>query len=418
MSVTGSQLPPVAGRGRPTAPLADFNANNILGMFAEPQRAVAVLLEPVEEIYRLVGWHSVDVPPLAGTGAYPAALARAVNRLESQFNISLWDKKTDRPRQHPASDAAFVDGVGQTVVAADLASPMRVWMAGLSGGGSLAAGSEALASALCYLVASYLFSPHRSADDLASELKAVQPDVILVVGGYEQINAHSRAQVLALGRQVTDAAVQLPVAHRPFFCFAGAGASANAALAYWQTRAGGADAALAANVLNPRSAHSDAALHRVLEQRHWQRSLASPAMRKIAGWMQHPFSLRSTQWAFAQAVRTWLRRKRLPTLHGLYTGADRWLHVWASDTPDHGNEDLRICCVRPDERPAFLEDWPPLRLVSGDWPSRWPRPSSYWWDPLGLVPAVAGVGQAAPEAAFQALAADILQEEGASFADA
>jgi len=89
--------------------------------------------------------------------------------------------------------------------------------------------------------------------------------------------------------------------------------------------------------------------------------------------------------------------------------------------------------VRPGERPDILADWPPVRLVSGRWPAQWPRPSppppilgpegpkalpAYWWDPLGLVPAVAGVGRNAPEAVLQVLTADLLMENGTEFAAA
>ena len=88
-------------------------------------------------------------------------------------------------------------------------------------------------------------------------------------------------------------------------------------------------------------------------------------------------------------------------------------------------------CVRPGERPEILAGWPPVRLVSGDWPTKWPRPTqpppimgsqrpvaapAFWWDPLGLVPVVAGIGQTTPEAVLEVLTADILLEDGTEFA--
>ena len=99
--------------------------------------------------------------------------------------------------------------------------------------------------------------------------------------------------------------------------------------------------------------------------------------------------------------------------------------------PDMESDGLRINCVRPGERPKVLEDWPPVRLVSGEWPGKWPKPSqpppvlgqerpkalpAFWWDPLGLVPAVAGVGQTTPEAVLHVLTADLLLEDGTEFA--
>ena len=328
-SIQSGQAP---GRRLQAASLADYAPKSILALGAEPRRATAVLIEPVEEIYRMVGWQSVELLADAGPGDSVAALVRAVNKLESQFSISLWDAKEDRPRLH-ASDPALVDGVGQAVAVADLLSPQRVWMAGLSGGASLRAGRDALAGALCSPVATYRHNPRRSAGDLARELETLRPDVVLIVGGYEEMARHSQQQVLAMSRLVIDAAVRLPPADRPLFCFAGNGQSADAALAYWHARTAGSAAALADNVLVAPAGRSDTALHNLLARRHWQRSLEMPAMRRIASWLHHAGELRSTQWAFVQAVRLWSWHRQLPELHGLYAGTDRWLHVWASSPP-------------------------------------------------------------------------------------
>ncbi len=389
--------------------LADFAPQSILTLGAEPHRAVAALIEPVEGIYRLVGWQTVDLPAQASPDDCPVALAQAVTRLGNQLGISLWDAEQDCPRFH-SSDPALADGVGQVAVVADPLPPLGVWMAGLSGGGSLAAGEEALASALCNLVATYRASPHLNSVDLAEELQTLRPDVTLVVGGYEHGSKDGWERALALSRQVIEAIAQLSAESRPLFCFAGNSWSANAALAYWQEHIDKGAAEVADNVLMASGRRSETALHSVLSRYYWQRSLNIPAMRKIASWIHHPAEPRSTQWAFVQAVRLWARRQRLPALHGLYVGADRWLHVWASEDHDQVNGGLRVCCARPGERPDFLADWPPLRLVSGDWPAQWRRPSiSYWWDPLGFVPVVVSAGQTAPEAAVQVLFADILE---------
>ncbi len=188
--------------------------------------------------------------------------------------------------------------------------------------------------------------------------------------------------MLALSHQVTDAIAQLPAKSRPLFCFAGNSWTTNEVLAYWQEQAAGSTAKVVANVLGP-GRRSAMALHSTLGQYYWQHSLDVPAMRQIAAWVHQPAELRSSQWAFVQAVRLWTDFQGLPELHGLYAGADRWLHVWASQ--EHG--EVRVCFVRPKEDPSFLADWPPLRLVSGEWPAQWPRPSTYWWDPAGVCAA-------------------------------
>ncbi len=409
--------------------LADFAPQTILALAAEPQRAVAVLIEPVEGIYRMVAWQTVELSEQVGPERCADALVQAVNRLESQFSITLWDRQRDRPYANASSPAAG-EGVGQTVVVADLQPPLRVWLTGLSGGGSLAAAEAALAGALCNPVATYLPSPYHSANALAKELRLLRPEVILVVGGYEQIGWRIQEQVLALSRRVIEAASLLSAEDRPLFCYAGNRASAEPVLALWRQLSGGSAALAADNVLAAPGNGGAASLHSVLAQLHWQKSVDLPAMRRLAEWLDPPLILSSTQWAFAQGVRLWMRRQRLSELHGLYAGGDRWLHVWAQEASEQGGGSLRISCVRPGERPNALSEWPAIRLVSGHWPPGWPRPSRpasgpgssrastmppYWWDPLGLVPVVAGIGQSAPEAALQVLAADIFEENNQEF---
>lgn len=425
MSQLRSQPQGVQGQAGDAPPLADFAPQSILALAAEPQRAAAVLIEPVEEVFRMVAWQTEELSDQAGPDSCTQALVRAISRLESQFSIRLWDKKRERPNTH-AFSPSVVDGVGQAFVVADLLPPPRVWMAGLSGGGSLAAGEAVLAGALCDPVATYLPSPYHSASALAEELQLLRPEVILIVGGYEQPDQRIQEQVLALSRHVIEAAALLADEDRPQFCYAGNNASAEPVLGHWRQRVAGGSALAANNVLAAPGSGGAAALHSVLEQLHWQNSLDLPAMQRLAAWLDPHVRLSSTHWAFAQGVRMWMMWKGLPELHGLYTAGDRWLHVWAEEMSDQGGEGLRIRCVRPGERPEVLAGWPAIRLVSGDLPAGWPRPSrpdsvansgrassqpAFWWDPLGLVPVVAGIGQSAPEAALQVLAADILIED-------
>ena len=430
MSWSRVQSASISNQGGSPASLADFAPQSILALAAEPRRAAAVLIEPVEGIHRMVGWQTVELPERARPDECKPALVQAVRRLENQFNISLWDGERGRPHLH-SPGRAISEGVGQAFAVGDLQTPLRVWMAGLSGGGSLAAGEAALAGALCNPVATFLPGPNQSAGALAREFEALRPDVILIVGGHEDVGPGSQDQVLNLSGLVVEAAARLPAEERPLFCFAGNSRSVEAALTSWRQRTGGGAAARADNVFDGTEASSATALHNVLEDLHWQRSQAIPAMQEIAGWLDHSVELSSTHLVFAQAVRLWRRRQQLPTLHGVYTAADRWLHVWAWQMPGLESDGLRISCVRPGERPKVLDDWPPVRLVSGEWPGKWPKPSkpppvlgpqrptalpAFWWDPLGLVPVVTGVGQTTPEAVIQVLTADLLLEDGAEFA--
>ena len=97
MSLARVQPAPIPSQGRASASLADFAPQSILALAAEPQRAVAVLIEPVEEIRRMVGWQTVELSERATPSECKAALVQAVRRLESQFNISLWDGERGRP---------------------------------------------------------------------------------------------------------------------------------------------------------------------------------------------------------------------------------------------------------------------------------------------------------------------------------
>ena len=69
-SIQSGQAP---GRRLQAASLADYAPKSILALGAEPRRATAVLIEPVEEIYRMVGWQSVELPADAGPGDSVAA---------------------------------------------------------------------------------------------------------------------------------------------------------------------------------------------------------------------------------------------------------------------------------------------------------------------------------------------------------
>jgi hypothetical protein len=60
-----------------------------------------------------------------------------------------------------------------------------------------------------------------------------------------------------------------------------------------------------------------------------------------------------------------------------------------------------------------LDGWPPLQLVSGEWPAAfWPQPEIFWLDRSGMAPFVAAVGQMAPQAMLQVLRTDLLRLHG------
>ncbi|MFM7585299.1 MAG: hypothetical protein ACKO9F_21580, partial [Caldilinea sp.] len=110
--------------------------------------------------------------------------------------------------------------------------------------------------------------------------------------------------------------------------------------------------------------------------------------------------------SFTQLVRLWMELHELPALHGLYCAPLWWLHVWAT----RGEPGVQIRFVEPQTRPPDAQSWPPLQLVSGEWPlALWPQPDLFWWDRSGMVPLVAAVGQSAPQAMLETLHSDLLR---------
>jgi hypothetical protein len=389
-------------------PLPSDRVTSILALGGDREQAIVALIEPVEGVYRLAGW---DRLPLAideeTRYTLPERLSQACQQLERQLGHTLWDSAAGTPALVDPEPALGL-ALGHVVAVADPLPPLRVWIAGLSAGESLAAAQEAITAAPCEPIALYRMGPEEDPLALAAELTNANPDVLIVAGGYDQADEAARLPVLALCDLVAMAVRRLPVDRRPRLCFAGNRWAAAAALESWR-QIPNIEVAAVLNVLPDLGKVQTSSLAAMLSQWYWSRSKADVALQQIAAWITPPAVLRSQQWSFAQAVRLWREIHNLPYLHALYCGHPHWMHVWA--TADEVG--VRVRFVAPQTRPASLDLWPPLRLVSGSWPDLWPRPELSWQEPQRILPVVAAIGQINAEAALHVLMYDLLEREQA-----
>lgn len=385
-----------------------YQATSILALGAETDRARACLLEPVDDQYRLIGWS--DVPIGRGETAEQdlvGGLVQACRRLGVDLDRPLWDPEEDRPLMENGEPALRL-ALGQVTAVANPLPPLRVWIAGLSSGGSLAAAADAVANTTAQAVALYRLDADADPAALERDLRSLRPDVAVVVGAYDDPRAVAQEAVLGLCELLGSALSAIEPENRPRLFYAGNRWAAEEVLELWQRIPGKVVATAVANVMPAADLLHQSSLAVALAREYWSRCRTFPPLTTLAGWVTRPVELRSVSWSFAQVVRVWMESRSLPELHGLYAGPDWWMHVWAVE----GHDDVWIRFAPPKARPDFLVDWPPLQLVSGDWPeSLWPRPSQYWWDRIGLAPVVMAVGQADPVAALQVLTHDLLSSK-------
>ena len=148
-----------------------------------------------------------------------------------------------------------------------------------------------------------------------------------------------------------------------------------------------------------------AALARVINYTYWRLTQRIIGFKEIARWVTTPGEALTVETAFIQMMQAWALHRSLPWVHGLYCGPAWWLHVWTGSA----RQGAQILFVEPGTRPDTLDHWPPLSLVSGEWPTQhWPRPRNAWWDRRALAPVIAALGQVSPRAMIDVLENDLL----------
>lgn len=381
-----------------SAAAGETGQGTLLALGVDVAMVRAALLENVGGHYRLAAWQMQPFRAAVGVADQCAALLRTLG--EQQGRLLL-----DRTRGAPwlqSDDPIRRPPLAQVAVAASPRAGVRVWLLGLARP-SIEAARLVLGDCPAQVVGVTRYATDLTVHALLDGLAIGQPDMLAVVGGYDD-GAADLQPLLDLCRTVGNALARTAPAHRPGIVFAGSRGVAAQAAAILQ--GGSGDAVDTVENVHPAPALVQ---HNGLAQavnNHFARLCRRvDGMRELGRWVTSPGRLLAQEAAFSRLVRTWAELHQTPDLHGLYIGPTWWLHVWARP----GQSGARLRYVEPGTRPAEFAGWPPLQLVSGQWPvDRWPFPARFWWDRSGMAPMVAAAGQVAPQAMVQVLQTDLL----------
>jgi hypothetical protein len=389
-----------AARGQ-SLPHAADNARSILALGFDAASVRTCLLETVSGRCRVAGWSSTVRRPAMSLDTQAGEL---LQHLGGRLHRTLWHTGegapfvlSDEPTIYPPLD--------HVAVVASPRGPVRVWLAGLTTTQSMATAEAALAGGPAHIVGQTLHSADLQVGRLSALLANVEIDLILLVGGYDYPETEAQQPLYELGRVFAAVLARTPPPQRPQVLFAGNRWAAAGVVELFQSMGAGS-IAVVENVCPAPGVLHRAALVQAVSFTYWRLCRRNEGMREISRWVTAPGHITSVESSFAQLVRVWMEQNGLPDLHGLYCGPAWWLHVVARED----QQGLEMRYIAPNRHPDNWEGWPPLGLVSGDWPHHlWPRPTGSWWDRMALAPLVAAVGQIAPQAMLQALRADVLE---------
>lgn len=374
---------------------------SILAVGVELNRVRACLLEEVGGVYRLAAWHSLARTRETNLAALSAELCL---QLGTRIGRQLVDAPGLAPF-HADDDAVHSPPIEHVAVAASPSPQLRVWIAGLSLGQSMAAAYEALCSSPAHLIGHTVLGPALQVTALAESLVTAAPDLLVIAGGFDDPSPATHHALVELSRLLGRALYRLAPAQRPAVVYAGNRWAAPHAAEAVQAAGGGTVEAVA-NVQPAPGLLQKTALVQACHFHYGRLCRRTPGFRELSRWVTPPGHMLSQESSFTQLVRLWMELHELPALHGLYCAPLWWLHVWAT----RGEPGVQIRFVEPQTSPPDVQSWPPLQLVSGEWPlTLWPQPDLFWWDRSGMVPLVAAVGQSAPQAMLETLHSDLLR---------
>jgi hypothetical protein len=378
---------------------SDFQ-NRILTFGVERSGVRLALLERVNREHRLIGWIGVA---RAQHQTMLDQIAEACRRLGRRLGCVLWDEDEGQPFMR-ALDPIRYPPIEQVVAAVSPRTLLRVYIAGITRSLSLKALQQALLSAPVQIVGGLVYTANTSVDHVAHDLVEQQPDVIVIVGGYEQSEQPPQRAVLSVCRRIGQAMERLPRGHRPFIVYAGQQASAADASLFLGATDGAMPFAVVENLMPAPDRLRPAALTMTLHTHYQQLTQRMTGCKELANWIAPPAKINLLEDNFVQFVRLWLDQYNVSRLHGLYTQQDCWFHVWA----EANQNAVHLCYTAPGEFPAHLADWPPIQLVCGEWPAALAMPAALtWWDRTGLTPALMALAPAAPLAMWQVMHRDL-----------
>lgn len=382
---------------------------SLLSMGIEQNRINGCLLEWIGGGYRLAGWigasdHAVTTED-EGTEDEPVRLLRLVQlaceHLGVDLGRQLWDGVEGQPLLH-STKPLICPPLAQVFCLASPLPRLRVGVACLTGR-HLDPVMEAIHSSPSQVVAVYQMQAGSRPAQVAADLVRNRTQVVVVTGGYDSAGPGQTTGVGDLYQLMVQVQGLMDKRQEPLLIYAGNRWEAPESLPSPLERI------VVDNVLPQPALVRLAPLARSLHKAYWDRCRRSPEISRLTQWTASATPIEGMDWGFTQLVRLWMEYQQLASLHGLYCGSGWWLHVWIRRTP--GGADLQMRFTQPGQRPPGLEGWPPLQLVSGEWPTQlWPKPIPSWHDPLGLAPLVAAIGQMNPVAALQVLVQDIMRK--------
>lgn len=395
-----SQTAP-APAGDATAALpAEAAAQRLLGFSVEIAGTRACLIEPVAGQYRVVGWINLA---RGRDSAMPDQVAETCRRLAQRLGSVLWDEELNAPFTRTISRVRYppIDQVAGSISARP---PLRVVVAGLSRGGSIAAARAAIASAPCTLVGELVYDASVESAQVKEFLEQTLPDALVLTGGFDDERPAAQAAVLALSRAAAQGTSRLPRSRRPLVLYAGNRAATAAVEPLFRT--GDSPAFdLLENVLPEPGLRRRAGLAQALTFAYWRLMQRLVGFKEVTRWVTEPGYAATVETRFIQLLQAWALRRELADLHGVYCGPAWWLHAWVN----RERGEVQIHYAEPGTLDRALEGWPAPRFVSGEWPAPWPHTANAWWDRAALAPAVAGLGQTAPHALIQVLETDVVR---------
>lgn len=374
---------------------------SILAIGVELNNLRACLLEEVGGLYRVAAWHSL---PRRKETSLAALGADALREMGGRIDRVLLDETTAAPFLD-SEDTVRRPPLSHIAVAASPCPHVRVWIAGLSLTQSMAAAYEALCSSPAHVIGYTVLNAEMNITALTDTLVTTAPDMLVLVGGFDDPDPATHRSLVELSRPLGQVLNRLAPAQRPAIVYAGNRWAAPHVAEAIQSAGGGAVESVA-NVQPAPGVVQKTALAQACSFHYWRLSRRTPGFRELSRWVTPPGHIVSQESAFAQLVQAWMELHALSDLHALYCAPLWWLHVWAQ----RGRTGLQTRYVEPQTRPPALDDWPPLQLVSGDWPATlWPQPELFWWDRSGMASMVAVVGQSTPPAMLQTLRSDLLR---------
>jgi hypothetical protein len=377
---------------------------SILALGIELSAVRACLLEDVGGVYRVAAWHALPRRKEASLTAIGLDLGQ---QMGDRLARSLIDDADAAPRV-TSDDIVRVPPLQHIAIAASPRPHVRVWIAGLSLTQSMAAAYAALTGSPAHVIGYTVLGADLNATALTDALVTTAPDLLVIVGGFDDADPATHQALVELSRLLGQALARLAPAQRPAVVYAGNRWAAPHVAEAVQSSGGGAVEAVANVQPAPDTVHKTA-LARACTFHYWRLSRRTAGFREISRWVTPPGHITSLESAFAQLVQAWMELHDLPALHALYCAPAWWLHVWAQ----RGQPGLNMHYSEPQTRPPALDGWPPLQLVSGEWPAAfWPQPEIFWLDRSGMAPFVAAVGQMAPQAMLQVLRTDLLRLHG------